>query len=249
MNQLPPGRGGCARRLRPPRGAAQHTQWPAWGPDCPGAHHRVTAPGPPGLRRRLGRARGGLSCCTPSALCSATSPAGKASGQRSARMAMYCAVQSPMPGRPSARPRGRHIGAAVQCSAVVHRARQGHDGRLALLARCPVGPARRLLACASTAGAGNRREQLRATGVSMGSPKRSTSRCASVRAAATVICWPSTARTASSKPSSVPGTRRPSPCGKAPCSTALMACRVGVQVERGAHAADHQRQHLAAGRR
>ena len=36
---------------------------------------------------------------TPSAFCNAMSPAGQASGQRKARMAMYWAVQSPMPGK------------------------------------------------------------------------------------------------------------------------------------------------------
>ena len=38
---------------------------------------------------------------------------------------------------------------------------------------------------------------------------RAVSRAAAVRAAATVTCWPSTARTASSSPSTCPGTRRP----------------------------------------
>ena len=71
--------------------------------------------------------------------------------------------------------------------------------------------------------------------------QRSTSRWPSVRAAATVICWPSTARTASSSPSKAPGTRRPSPSGKVASSTALMAARVGVQVQHGTHAPDHLR--------
>ena len=60
-------------------------------------------------------------------------------------------------------------------------------------------------------------------GVASGVPKRSTSRVVSVRAAATVTCWPRTARTASSKPSSVPGTRRPASAGKSAPSTAWMA--------------------------
>ncbi len=42
-----------------------------------------------------------------------------------------------------------------------------------------------------------------------GSPKASAMRPSIVRAARTEICWPTTARTASSNPSNVPGTRRP----------------------------------------
>ncbi len=41
------------------------------------------------------------------------------------------------------------------------------------------------------------------------SPYVSTNRCASVVARATLICWPSTARTTISNPSHAPGTRRP----------------------------------------
>ena len=51
-------------------------------------------------------------------------------------------------------------------------------------------------------------------GVAMGSPKRSAKRRASVRAAATVTCWPSTARTTISKLSTHPGRRRPGPPGR-----------------------------------
>ncbi|EEF23144.1 conserved hypothetical protein [Ricinus communis] len=46
-------------------------------------------------------------------------------------------------------------------------------------------------------------------GVATGAPKRAAMRPASVRAAATLICWPSTARTAISKPSKAPGRRNP----------------------------------------
>ncbi len=46
-------------------------------------------------------------------------------------------------------------------------------------------------------------------GVSTGAPKRSMSRRVSVRAAATVTCWPRTMRAAVSKPSKLPGMRRP----------------------------------------
>ena len=68
------------------------------------------------------------------------------------------------------------------------------------------------LAAASAEGVGNSRSSP-GMGVATGSPNACTSRAPSVRAAATVTCWPSTARTASSNPSSAPGTRTPSPSG------------------------------------
>jgi hypothetical protein len=60
-------------------------------------------------------------------------------------------------------------------------------------------------------------------------PIAATSRPASVRAAASDTCWPSTARSASSPPSTVPGTRRPGaaatsgPIRESPPSTAATA--------------------------
>ena len=58
------------------------------------------------------------SCCgdfAPAALSKTRSPAGKASGQRSARMAMYCAVQSPIPGNACKREAGCNgVGAGLQ---------------------------------------------------------------------------------------------------------------------------------------
>ena len=63
-------------------------------------------------------------------------------------------------------------------------------------------------AAASASGVGARRAS-GAKGVSTGSPKRAASRPASVVAPATLICWPSTARTASSNTSHAPGTRSP----------------------------------------
>ena len=58
-------------------------------------------------------------------------------------------------------------------------------------------------------GRGRREPRKRAKGVSNGSPKRAASRPARVVAPATLTCWPSTARTASSNTSHAPGTRRP----------------------------------------
>ena len=58
-------------------------------------------------------------------------------------------------------------------------------------------------------------------GVATSLPKRSTRRRASVRAPATVTCWPSTARTASSKPSTLPGRRRPGAPGSSASAASI----------------------------
>ena len=67
-------------------------------------------------------------------------------------------------------------------------------------------------AAASTAALGNSRSSP-VKGVAMGAPKRCTRRWHSVRAAATLTCWPSTTRTAVSKPSQLPGRRMPARAG------------------------------------
>ena len=156
-------------------------------------------------------------------MCSATSPAGNASGQRSARIAMYCAVQSPMPGN------------ALSASTIACTSAPPCSGSflsstaraMPVIAACrcrmmPSVPSASLLAAASAAGVGNNRLSS-GHGVTMNSPKRSTRRCACRQPACTVTCWPSTARTASSCPSSAPGTRRPSPSGKLAFKALLMA--------------------------
>ncbi len=63
-------------------------------------------------------------------------------------------------------------------------------------------------ASASDSGVGNRCVSP-PSGPARGVPARATSRAASVRAAATLICWPSTARVAISAPSTAPGSRSP----------------------------------------
>ena len=62
---------------------------------------------------------------------------------------------------------------------------------------------------ASVAASGKQRSKPSGARAS-GMPQWSTSRAVRVRAAFTVICWPKMARTASSSPSRVPGTRMPS---------------------------------------
>ena len=170
-------------------------------------------------------ARAGCACCCrPSALCSATSPLGKASGQRRARIAMYCAVQSPIPGNSlSAAIVADTSTPALRFSCPLATARASAWIAPWRWRTTPKLPSVSALAPARAWAVGNKRLSC-AWGVVTLSPHCCTKRCASVRAAATVICWPSTARTASSKPSHEPGTRRPSPCGNCACSTALMAC-------------------------
>ena len=76
----------------------------------------------------------------------------------------------------------------------------------------------------------------------MGSPKAATSRVPMVRAAATVICWPSTARTASSW--AIQRARDTQPVAQ--WKVAVQGCvdgdRIGVQVEHGTNPADDHRQ-------
>ena len=72
-------------------------------------------------------------------------------------------------------------------------------------------------AAASTSGVGNR-WVIPACGVCRAWPYCATSLPARRIAATTVICWPSTARIASSNPSQVPGNRRP---GRAATSCAI----------------------------
>ena len=101
-------------------------------------------------------------------------------------------------------------------------------------------------ACANTAGVGNRRvscgqgaagdaesdvagdaesdaESDAEGDIANGSPKACAIRFVNVQAAATVTCWPTMARTATSNPSTQPGTRMPSVPAKCAPSTALMA--------------------------
>ena len=87
------------------------------------------------------------------------------------------------------------------------------------------------------------------------SPNASAQRPAMVVAAFTDTCWPSTARTASSKPSNAPGTRSPgrrrtTPASIRSCaSSALTAVRRRAQVEQILHAHDDRADHRRERRR
>lgn len=135
------------------------------------------------------------------------SVAGKASGSRKARSAIYSAVHAPTPGiarscatRSSIDPPGMNrLGFALAaCARAVTVARRAEGipslVKSAAARRSAVGKVlvRRLSSLSSN-----------------GSPHRSTSAAPSRRAAATVICCPNTARTASSKPFQQPGARNP----------------------------------------
>ena len=128
------------------------------------------------LRRCAGTPRAVRECR--SAFSTPMSLAGKASGQASARIAISCAVHSPMPG--SARSASQRRAPAARRGAARcgprHRARQrlqradalAHDAELA----DRVGRRPSAIAC----GAREQRACRSANGVSIGSPKRSTSR-------------------------------------------------------------------------
>ena len=77
----------------------------------------------------------------------------------------------------------------------------------------------------------------RVDGLAEGGPKRPTS----VRAALTVICWPRTARTAISKPSNAPGSRKPGR-GDASCAQRSADFRgVAGKIEQPLYAREHGR--------
>jgi len=135
------------------------------------------------------------------------SVAGNASTSRNARMAMYCAVHSPIPRmlrrRPIASsilPDGRkRFGSDVAAFASVCKVRSRAPGifnpRDSTVAR--------------RSAVGKTCVKVESFPSAMLSPCKATSCPASRRAAATLICCPRTARTANSKPSHPPGARRP----------------------------------------
>ena len=137
------------------------------------------------------------------------SPAGNASGQRSARIAMYDAVQAPMPG--SARSRAIVLSTSASGSSTSAPSATACASATMARARAPVSPVRTSSAtgaAASCSGAGKRCASAPSP-VASGVPNAPAMRPSTVRAPRTDTCWPTIARTASSKPSKVPGTRSP----------------------------------------
>ena len=140
---------------------------------------------------------------------SPTSVAGNASISRTARSAIYCAVHSPIPRTPRSRvtvssmlPNGRkRFGSATAASAKA----------FSVASRAPGIPNPIELAAASRFAVGNTRANSGCSKNDLGTdrPCNATSCPASRRAAVTLICCPSTARTASSNPSQAPGARSP----------------------------------------
>ena len=189
----------------------------------PGSHHGVAAPGFPGLRRRQRSARGAGAALDTERLVQRHVAGGERVGP--AQRAHGDVLRRPVADARQllAVARGWRARRRRRAVAGVCRQRPGRWPRWppGAASRCPAGPARRRRRGPAPPAPGTGAPSS-GNGVSMASPKRSTSRCASVRAAATVICWPSTARTASSKPLSPPGTRTPSQRGKLACSTLLM---------------------------
>ena len=194
------------------------------------------------LRRRRARAAGRFR---PSAFITPRSVCGNASGQASARIAMYCAVHSPTPG--SARSllqRRLDVGVRHQHElAVGHRARErehacGRARRACRGARC----ARR--AASAMRAAVGKTVVSEAKGVSSGSPNAAAKRPATVRAAATVTCWPRIARTATSKPSNAPGTRRPGWRLRERAQRLRHLGRIAGEVHQRLDAREHRRQRL-----
>ena len=174
----------------------------------------------------------------------ARSSASSSSGSPSTRIARYPAVQGPIPG--SATRSARNVGGVA--AGVEHERAVGQRGREPDDARgAPGGPGQDLRAALGDGRGrvGNSRSgPSPASAGGSRSPSASASRAAAVRAAATETCWPSTARSAVSAGSTVPGNRIPGTAatldasiGSAP-STASTATGIGVEVEQPPHAGD-----------
>src|SRR6266545_2443153 len=173
--------------------------------DC---HRCITAYARQG-RQASPAARTWRAPVSPSAFISPKSVCGNASGQESARIAMYCAVHSPTPGR------ARSLSSVASMSAFGMRTRRPSATERAsartVRARALGKPMRAMRPgdrAATRIAAGNRVVS-ESNGVAIASPNIAAKRPATVRAAATVTCWPRIARTAISKPSNAPGTRKP----------------------------------------
>lgn len=146
----------------------------------------------------------------------------KASGSPRARMAMDSTVQGPKPGsaESSARARAQSVSwsrrsvpsarAATRVVSVVRRVR----GSASFSGSSP----------ASASGVGKRWVSP-PSGSSTSTPWAVTRRAAWVRAAAVETCWPRTARTANSAPSTVRGTRRPGPASTSGASSGSVRSR------------------------
>ena len=142
------------------------------------------------------------------------SAAGNASGSRSRRSAMYCAVHSPTP--QISRRRLTETSRSLPASNSVGSASAAEATADSVRARLRGMPSGARSAAAMAAGSGNTCVRP-SSGRASGAPCAATSLPPRRIAATTVICWPSTARIASSKPSQAPGMRKP---GRAAVSAA-----------------------------
>ena len=170
---------------------------------------------------RAGRRRGGRA---PASRRSRRSTA-RCRAARAARRAYVVAVGAAVERDRRRRPARAASADEGPAAGARHRQRLGVDRRRASRRREEVGqPARRLGAAGGRAAA--------------------TSRAATVRAPATLTCWPSTVRTAISSPSTWPGTRSPGgartsgPTTGSPAKRVVDGDRVAVGVEQPAGALD-----------
>ena len=166
---------------------------------------------------------------------------GNASGSLSARIATYCAVQSPMPGMARS---ASSVERRRTRRAVADRACQRAQRR----ARAEMMPASSSGASASCAGVGNRPSRAPPT-PSIGVPHRSATRPAIVVAAVTEICWPRIARTVTSNGSHAPGVRMPACAATArlqaahrPTTVRAISARIGAEIEHAPHPLDDRQQ-------
>ena len=212
----------------------------------PQAHHGVGAPGPPGFG--LGHAPGPHRACPARSArrCrwrrrhrarrarASRSTARSIRRCRAARAARPAWPVSGAPGCSSMRPSATSRASA--CSAATR------------WRTMPSRPMRSRVGAGDVGGAGEQPVQVRRTACRWPGPSSATSRRVSVRAAATVTCWPRMMRAAVSKPSIAPGTRKPAGGGTRHRGQAgVDQRRVGVQVQRMAQPL-HQRARRAGSR-
>lgn len=163
-----------------------------------------------------------LGLLSPTARNNPKSLAGNASGSLKARIATYCAVQSPMPG--SSRKRAMN-------SSVFNPEKEMSPSQTArakeriVRARALVNPTREKFASTNFSGAGNRCEMPRRDVTC--TPNSRTNLPVRVVAPRTVTCCPRMARTANSNPSQLPGTLNPGRAFTRLASTGLPdKCRI-----------------------
>ena len=174
---------------------------------------------------------------------------GNASGSPSARIATYCAVHLPIPG--ISHRRRRNSSESTTPSNLIFPLLTARASARIVSARAPVSPTDVSFALARVSADGNSR--VSPAGPANGLPNVLAMRPASKVAPFTVTCWPRMARTASSNPFQLPGTRNPGSAWMLAVSAGSVRkrlhdrCPVCVEVKHRANAFDDAEQRSRIG--